>query len=67
MKGDFLSGQELHLMELIAKGHTHKAAAEKMYMSPRTIDGYRDKIFEKLGCKSTAHAIAILFRQGILK
>ncbi len=31
---------------------TYKEIAEKMFCSPRTVEGYRDALFEKLGLKS---------------
>jgi DNA-binding NarL/FixJ family response regulator len=31
---------------------TYKEIADRMYVSPRTVDGYRDALFEKLGVKS---------------
>jgi DNA-binding NarL/FixJ family response regulator len=67
MKGKFLTGLELQLMEFVSQGLTQKDAADKMYRSKRTVDGYRDDIFQKLDCHNMAHAVAILFRQGILK
>jgi DNA-binding NarL/FixJ family response regulator len=36
-----------------------------MKMSPRTIDGYRDVLFERLGVKSRVGLVIYAIRKGI--
>jgi len=44
--------KELTFMKLVCTEMTYKEIAEKMFVSPKTIDGYRDVLFEKLGVKN---------------
>jgi len=47
-----LNNREIEFLKLAATEMTYKEIAEKMSLSPRTIDGYRDDLFEKLNIKS---------------
>jgi two-component system, NarL family, invasion response regulator UvrY len=37
-----------------------------MHLSPRTIDGYRDALFEKLNLKSRVGLVLFAIKQGIV-
>ncbi len=43
---------ELIFMKLACTEFTYKEIADKMFLSPKTIDGYRDALFDKLGIKN---------------
>ncbi len=49
---DFFSKREQEILELIYKGYTSKAIAEKLFLSKHTIDFYRKNILYKTGCKN---------------
>ena len=44
-----LSAQEYRIAQLAAAGHTSKEIAEKVNLSPRTVDSHLNKVFRKLG------------------
>ncbi len=46
------SDREEELLKLICTEMTYKEIADKMYLSPKTIDGYRDALFQKLQVKT---------------
>jgi two-component system invasion response regulator UvrY len=46
---------------------TYKEIADYMYLSPRTIDGYRDALFEKLGIKNRVGLVLFAIKNGIIK
>ncbi len=46
---------------------TYKEIADKMNLSPRTIDGYRDSLFEKLNLKSRVGLVLYAIRNGLYK
>jgi DNA-binding NarL/FixJ family response regulator len=48
---------ELNIINLICKGLTSKEIADHVYLSPRTIEGYRKKIQLKMNVDSTAGII----------
>jgi DNA-binding NarL/FixJ family response regulator len=47
-----LNSREIEFLKLAATEHTYKEIAEQMCISSRTVDGYRDQLFEKLQIKS---------------
>jgi DNA-binding NarL/FixJ family response regulator len=47
-----LKENELRFMKLACTELTYKAIADQMCLSPKTIDGYRDALFEKLNVKN---------------
>ncbi len=45
---------------------TYKEIADKMFLSPRTIDGYRDDLFEKLQQKTRVGLVVYAIKNGIV-
>jgi DNA-binding CsgD family transcriptional regulator len=62
-----LNHHEIQYILLRCEGLTNKEVARRMFLSPRTIDGYRDKIFAKTGCKNMIQVVAKLMREGSIK
>ncbi len=52
-----LSDRELEVFELIGKGLSVKAIAEKLHLSPKTIETYRDSIKTKLNLDSSRQVV----------
>lgn len=53
-KNIWLSPRERELLRLITEGFTNPEIAEKIFLSPETIRGYRKNLLLKLGAKNTA-------------
>ncbi len=49
-----LSKREVEVLELICKQFTTSEIAEKLYLSPRTVDGHRNNLLEKTESKNVA-------------
>ena len=47
-----LSKKELEFLKLCCSELTYKEIADQMYVSPRTVDNYRESLFQKLDIKS---------------
>lgn len=47
-----LTDREIEFLKFCASDCTYKDIATKMGISPRTVDGYRDSLFERLNTKS---------------
>jgi two-component system, NarL family, invasion response regulator UvrY len=47
-----LNGREMAFLELACSDLTYNEIADKMCVSPRTIDGYRESVFVKLNVKT---------------
>jgi DNA-binding NarL/FixJ family response regulator len=61
-----LSDREVTFLKLAATELTYKEIAEQMHLSPRTIDGYRDELFEKLNIKSRVGLVLFAIKNGIV-
>ena len=61
-----LSKREQEVLELICQELTTPEIAEKLYLSPRTVEGYRKQLLEKTGTRNTAGLVIWAVRQGIV-
>lgn len=61
-----LNERELEFLKLACTEMTYKEIADKMYVSPRTVDGYRDSLFEKLNCKTRVGLVMFAIKNGIV-
>ncbi len=61
-----LSEREINFLKLVCTECTYKEIAEKMFLSPRTIDGYRDDLFQKLNAKTRVGLVMYAIRNGIV-
>lgn len=61
-----LNPRELEFLKLICSELTYKEIAEKMNLSPHTIDGYRDALFEKLHVRSRVGLVMYAIRTKIV-
>ncbi|NOT52816.1 MAG: response regulator transcription factor [Chitinophagaceae bacterium] len=62
-----LNDREMEFLKLAASELTYKEIAEQMHLSPRTIDGYRDDLFEKLNIKSRVGLVLFAIKYGIVQ
>jgi two-component system, NarL family, invasion response regulator UvrY len=62
-----LNEREIEFLKLAATELTYKEIAEQMHLSPRTIDGYRDALFEKLNIKSRVGLVLYAIKNGLVK
>jgi DNA-binding CsgD family transcriptional regulator len=62
-----LSPRQRELLSLLAEGYTLYAAARMMRISPATARHHRELALLKLDTVSTAHAIAVALRDGLIQ
>lgn len=62
-----LSDRELEFINWCCTELTYKEIAVEMNASPRTIDGYREDVFEKLGLKSRTGLVIFAVKNRIYK
>lgn len=62
-----LNRNELQFLKLACTEMTYKEIADKMCLSPRTIDGYRDALFEKLNLKTRVGLVMYAIKNGIVQ
>jgi two-component system, NarL family, invasion response regulator UvrY len=61
-----LSDRETDFLKYACTEMTYKEIADKMFVSPRTIDGYRDALFEKLKLKTRVGLVMYAIKHGIV-
>lgn len=61
-----LSDRETDFLKYTCSELTYKEIADKMFVSPRTIDGYRDALFEKLHLKTRVGLVMYAIKNGIV-
>lgn len=54
-----LTRREQEVLELIAGGLTNHQIAEKLFISPLTVDSHRKNLLTKLGVKNTAALVRL--------
>lgn len=59
-----LSGREMEVLKLAAKGISNKDIAKELFLSPRTVQAHLGNIFNKLGVGSRTEAILCGLRRG---
>ena len=61
-----LTTKEIEFIKLTCKELTYKEIAEKMCLSPRTIEGYREDVFKKLRIKSRVGLVIYAIKSGLM-
>jgi two-component system, NarL family, response regulator DegU len=59
------SERELEVLKLICEGLTNNEIGQKIFLSTRTVEGYRDRLMAKTATKNTAGLVAYAVRKGI--
>jgi DNA-binding CsgD family transcriptional regulator len=60
-----LTGREVEVLRLIAAGHSNRAIAQALFISPNTVLHHVSSIFAKLGVANRAEAAAYAIRRGL--
>ena len=63
---DGLTAREREVLKLIAKGHTNQVIADKLFISPSTVQTHRTRIMRRLNLHSRAELIQYAIRKGLL-
>jgi two-component system response regulator NreC len=61
------SEREQEIMRLICSELSNRDISEKLFLSIRTIEGYRLRIMEKAGAKTVAGLVVFAIRRGIFR
>lgn len=61
-----MNDREKLFLELACSELTYNEIADKMFLSPKTIDGYRNSLFEKLNVKSRVGLALYAVRHGLV-
>lgn len=58
--------KEIQFIKLSCTEKTYKEIAEIMFLSPKTIDNYREKVFEKTNVKTRVGMVMFAIKNGII-
>jgi DNA-binding NarL/FixJ family response regulator len=61
-----LTDRELEILMLIGSGLAAREIADRLRISPKTVDNHKQRIYAKLGVQSQAHAVAVAIRAGFI-
>ena len=61
-----LTEREKEVLKLIAEEYTNQEIADKLFLSPRTIDTHRRNLLQKLEVKNTAGLVKFAIKFGLL-
>jgi DNA-binding NarL/FixJ family response regulator len=61
-----LSGREREILQLVAEGKTSQEIAERLSISPKTVDTYRSRLMHKIGVKDIAGLIKFAIQHGVI-
>ena len=62
-----LNTRELEFLKLAGTELTYKEIADQMFISARTVDGYRDQLFEKLQIKSRVGLVLYAIKNKLIE
>lgn len=62
-----LSDRELEVLKLICNEFTTQEISEQIFLSPRTVEGLRQKLLEKLNVKNTVGLVLYAFRNSLIE
>lgn len=60
-----LTKRELQVLQLICEEQTNNEIGEQLFLSPRTIEGYRNRLLEKTGVRNTAGLVVFAIRNEL--
>ena len=66
LPGPDISARELEFLNHAITELTYKEIADKMCCSPRTVEGYRDNLFQKLGVKTRVGLVMTALRAKLI-
>ena len=61
-----LSPRELEVLRLVAGGATNRAVARQLYVSEATVKTHLLHLYDKLGVRDRAAAVAVAYQRGLL-
>jgi len=61
------SDKEMEIIELCSKGLQSKQIADRLELSPRTIECHKTRIFHKLGINNTIEMVQYALKNGIIR
>lgn len=65
-KTEAFTQREIEIIRLCAQGKSAKQIADELFISARTVESHKEKIFNKIGCDSTTEMVNYAFLNGLV-
>lgn len=62
-----ITPREKEVLQLICEQYKTAEIGEKLFISPRTVDGHRNNLLDKLGCRNTAGLVVFAIQHELVK
>lgn len=62
-----LTNREQEVLQLICEQYTTSEIAKKLFISTRTVEGHRNNLLQKLGCKNTAGLVVFAIQYQLVQ
>jgi DNA-binding NarL/FixJ family response regulator len=64
---DLLTPREHEIVAMTAAGHSARAVADRLCLSPKTVDTYRSRVYNKVGIKGRVELVRFALDHGLLR
>jgi two-component system invasion response regulator UvrY len=61
-----LSQREMQVMMMVVQGHSIQDISDKLFISPKTVNTYRYRLFEKLAVNNDVELTRLAMRHGLI-
>jgi DNA-binding NarL/FixJ family response regulator len=61
-----MNDREIEVLRLVCQEHSNQEIADKIFLSVRTVEGYRARLFEKTGSKNLVGLVIFAIKKGII-
>ncbi|MEI7897486.1 MAG: response regulator transcription factor [bacterium] len=58
--------KEMEVLRLLCKGMSNNEIADKLFLSVRTVEGYRNKLLQKTGCSNVINLVIYALRNKLV-
>lgn len=65
-KSEHITSREMEVLDLLSRGLSSMEIADKLFISPHTVDFHRRQLLKKTSSKNIAELIGNAYRQGLL-
>ncbi len=62
-----LNNREYRFLKMACSELTYNEVADKMCVSPRTVDGYREAVFQKMNVRTRVGMVMQAIRHGLVE
>lgn len=67
LTSEALSRREMEVLQLVCKEFSNADIAERLHISPRTVEGHRQRIIQKIGAKNTIGMVVFAIKEGLVE